>query len=276
MNKTECIKEFLYYGGNELFSSLLSSQPENGRAQAIDSLTELLKKYSDRLWHIKGRSAAYRYMIGEANRRGWLTKGGIDVNAYFLTPEESAYVTDKLEEYISHGGASRKALKKLIPVAAVAAVVAVVFILEWQKMSSEKYQKQMSEFYSSQVNIEYSGQTSEGFDFVISTTDNISEFIYMEHMPKLFYITSDSETEIHILPEYDISDITFTCGDDLEYAQDPRSVYSTDETVLSLSEKDYGKTFFPGRYRVEFDFYFYDPQGERVEIPTVAEEVTVR
>ena len=51
---------------------------------------------------------------------------------------------------------------------------------------------------------------------------------------------------------------------------------TVDETVLSVSEKDYGKTFFPGRYRVEFNFYFYDSQGERVEIPTTVEEITVK
>lgn len=274
MKKADMISEFMDYGGNQLFSTLMTDALKH--SEGIDRLTELLKSYSDRCRRIKGRSAAYRYMLSQAEKNGWLGRDSANLHSHRLSNDERKRVEENVGEYISSGGAKKKVFLSLSLALLVIAVLSFSVYLIWQEMSSKKYQKQMSEFYSSQVNIEYSGQTSEGFDFVISTTDNISEFIYMEHMPKLFYITSDSETEIHILPEYDISDITFTCGDDLEYAQDPRSVYSTDETVLSLSEKDYGKTFFPGRYRVEFDFYFYDSQGERVEIPTVAEEVTVR
>lgn len=274
MKKTNLISEFLDYGGNELFSAIMTDNLK--RSEGIDRLTELLKAYSDRCRRIKGRSAAYRYMISQAAKNGWLGRDSADLHSHRLSGDERTRVEESVGKYISSGGAKKKAFISLLLALSLVAVLSLSVYLIWRKMSSEKYQKQMSEFYSSQVIIEYVWQTAEGFDFVISTTDNISEFVYMEHMPRLFYLTADTETEKNILPENDIHEIVTKHGADTEYAQDPRSVFSANKTHLCLKEEDYGKTFFPGKYRVEFDFYFYSTKGDRVEIPTVAEEVTVR
>lgn len=274
MKKTEIISEFLDYGGNQLFSTIMTDNLK--RSEGIDRLINLLKAYSDRCRNIKGRSGAYRYMLSKAEKNGWLGRNSVDLYSHRLSSEERIYIEDSVSKYISVGGAKAKFCKALLIAVIIFAIMFLLIFMVWRKMTSEKYQNQMSEFYRSQIVIEYVGQTTEGLNFSIRTTDNISEFVYMEHMPTLFYITSDSETEINIMPENDIHEIITKHGADTEYARDPRSVYSVNETNLCLEEDDYGKTFFSGKYRVEFDFYFYDSEGERVRIPTVTEEIVVR
>lgn len=274
MNKLDKIAEFLDYGGNELFSSLMTDNLP--RAEGIDRLTELLKSYSDRCRRIKGRSAAYRYMLSKAEKNGWLGRGSADLYSHRLSFDETAHIRQSVDVYISSGGAGKRLFFTLISSAVFLAALILAFYFTYLKMNSEEYKRQMSEYYKSQVVIKYDGQTAEGIEFLIRTTGNVSEFIYMERMPELFYLTADSETKIRILPEKEISDVIIVQGDNIDYAQDPRSVYSDSETVLCLSEENYGKTFLPGKYRVEFDFYFYNAEGEEVVIPTTAEEIMVK
>ena len=73
MDKRVRIGEFMDYGGNELFSTLMSEGVQ--RSEGIDRLLRLLEIYSDSCRRIKGRSAAYRFMLRRAKKNGWLGTG---------------------------------------------------------------------------------------------------------------------------------------------------------------------------------------------------------
>jgi hypothetical protein len=268
------ISEFLDYGGNQLFSTVMTDNLN--RSEGIDRLVSLLKAYSDRCRKIKVKSGAYRYMLLKAEKNGWLGRGSANLYSHRLSEKERNYIEESVDKYISSGGSRARTFKFLLTAAIIFFVLFLFVFMMWKKVTSDKYQKRISDFYSSQIVIEYVGETAEGLNFSIQTTDNISEFVYMEHMPTLYYITADTETEIDILPENDIREIVFENGKNTEYARDTRSLYSCEPNTLYLSEEDYGITFFPGKYRVEFSFYIYNDDSEKVYLPAVSEEVTVK
>lgn len=128
------IDEFLGYGGNELFSSLMHSNLQ--RSEGIDRLVQLLQMYSDSCRHIKGMSAAYRFMLRKAVRKNWLGSGSKDLKSHRLTCEEREYITNKLDEYISSGGRNLRIAKKLLIIGVVilaAGLFAFVTIREFQR-----------------------------------------------------------------------------------------------------------------------------------------------
>lgn len=69
MDKRENLLQFLDYGGNELFSSLMES--DSDRPQALDRMCILLRK-AVIFGKLKGRAAAYQYMISKANQMGFI------------------------------------------------------------------------------------------------------------------------------------------------------------------------------------------------------------
>lgn len=69
MDKRENLLQFLDYGGNELFSSLMES--DSDRPQALDRMCILLRK-AVIFGKLKGRAAAYQYMISKANPMGFI------------------------------------------------------------------------------------------------------------------------------------------------------------------------------------------------------------
>ena len=124
MDKRMSIDEFLNYGGNEMFSTLMHGDLQ--RSEGIDRLVQLLQMYSDSCWRIKGRSAAYRFMLRKAVRRDWLGRGSKDLKSHRLTGEEREYITKKLDGYISSGGRNLRTMKKLI-IIVLAAIAAALF-----------------------------------------------------------------------------------------------------------------------------------------------------
>lgn len=137
MDKRRLIDEFLDYGGNELFSSLMGSNTE--RSEGIDRLIQLLRMYSDSCWHIKGRSAAYRFMLRKAQRNGWLGRGSKDLKSHRLTRDECEYIVQRLDGYISSGGRNMRIIKKLLIIAAlilVAGLFAYIAVREFQRVWS--------------------------------------------------------------------------------------------------------------------------------------------
>ena len=112
------------YGGSALFSQLLGDGAVS-RQEALERLAELLKSYADVCPFIRGRSAAYRFMIKKAGRSGWLRSGYQNVGGSRLKHEERARTEEILCGYISSGGKAAKVLKALI----FAAVVIVVMVL---------------------------------------------------------------------------------------------------------------------------------------------------
>ncbi len=128
MNGRGRVAEFLDYGGSELFSQLMSGCED--RDEGVGRLIKLLEEYSDVCLLIKGRSAAYRFMIRSACRRGWLRKGCGDTKGYRLTQNEREGISGVLEAYISSGGIWAAALKKLAKaVLAAAALVLLIYLL---------------------------------------------------------------------------------------------------------------------------------------------------
>ncbi len=112
MDKRKRIDDFLWYGGSEMFSSLMGGSET--RSVGIERLVRLLEGYSDNCRRIKGKSEAYRFMLKKAKRLNWLGKGSSDLASYKLTKADRAYITKRLDEYISSGGRSRAVLKKLL------------------------------------------------------------------------------------------------------------------------------------------------------------------
>lgn len=133
MDKRSRIDEFLDYGGNELFSTLMISDTQ--RSEGIDRLVQLLQMYSDSCGRIKGRSAAYRFMLRKAQRKGFITRGVKDLKSHRLTREEREYITKKLDGYISSAGRNARAMKKLLMIAlfiAAAVLFAYICVREFQ------------------------------------------------------------------------------------------------------------------------------------------------
>jgi hypothetical protein len=252
--KTDKLSEFLDYGGNQLFSQVMNDNLN--RSEGIDRLISLLKAYNDSCRRIRGRSGAYRYMVLKANKKGWIGHGSANLYSHRLTAKERNYIEDNVREYIQSGGERARSLKVLRTAVIVFAVVALLFFAVWKKVTSEDYQ---NKFYGSQIIIEYTEKTSDGLNFSIRTADNISNLVYMEHMPKLFYLTSDSEAQINILPENDIRE----------------SAFSNEQSTICLSEADYDTTFLDGKYRVEFEFYIYNDDDEKVYLPAISKEISV-
>ena len=136
-DKRACIDEFIDYGGNELFSTLMHDNLQ--RSEGIDRLVQLLQIYSDSCGRIKGRSAAYRFMLRKAQRNGWLGRGSKNLGSHRLTREEREYVMQKLDGYISSGGRNARVVKNLLIISAAilaTGLLAFVTIQEFQRLLS--------------------------------------------------------------------------------------------------------------------------------------------
>ena len=149
MDKRVRIDEFIRYGGNELFSTLMGDDTK--RSEGIDRFVQLLQAYSDSCWYIKGRSAAYRFMLKRAQRNGWLGRGSKDLKSHRLTVEEREYITKRLDEYISSGGRNLRVTKKIIGIAAAILVAGLFVFAVIRYAMSDEYQRMMDSYYEEQV-----------------------------------------------------------------------------------------------------------------------------
>ena len=141
LKRREKVGEFLDYGGDELFSQL--NKRGIGRGEARDRLIELLKNYSDSCSRIRGRSAAYRFMLKRASRNGWLGSGSGDLRSHRLTEEEREFIADSLDGYISSGGSRARRFKKLLMIAAGVIVAALAVWAAVSYLTSEEFEKMM-------------------------------------------------------------------------------------------------------------------------------------
>ena len=139
MDKRSRIEEFLIYGGDEMFSTLMTGDTE--RPEVIDRLVQLLQAYSDSCRRINGRSAAYRFMLRKAERSGWLGSGSKDLKSHRLTLEEHDYIIKRLDGYISSGGRASQIKKKLLNILLII-IAAALLILAMARyiMQLETYQ----------------------------------------------------------------------------------------------------------------------------------------
>ena len=130
MDKLKLVKDFLDYGGGELFSTLM-----NGAEGRSASLERLCCRFID------GRSAAYRFMIKRAQKNGWLGKGSPNLKEHRLSDDERGYIEKEVGEYIASGGKGRIILKKALLAAAAAAAIGLLIFASFKYFSSERYQK---------------------------------------------------------------------------------------------------------------------------------------
>ena len=268
MDKREKIEDFLWYGGNELFSTLMGGSMT--RSVGIDRLVQLLQEYSDRCRRIKGRSGAYRFMLNKALKNNWLGKNSTDLNSHKLTKADREYIIKHLDAYISAGGRSRRILKKTVGIGAVMLAVGLFVFGIARYMRSKEYQQMLMDYL---LTIENTKSSSDEIDFSISTNEGD---IYLEHLPKLYYVTSNSETELAPLAENDISDIIVEKDDGgVEYFPDPRSVYSEIPNELCLTSEDYGVKFLPGTYRAVFVFTIKNTEGKDDTTLEIEKEIKV-
>lgn len=142
MDKRVKIDEFLDYGGNELFSTLMNRDIE--RSGGIDRLIHLLKSYSDSCGRIKGRSAAYRFMLRKALRNGWIGRGFKDLKSHRLTREEREYIEKNLDEYISSGGRNMRVMRKVLSIAAIIIIVGLLVFAMVRYLMSDEYHEMLS------------------------------------------------------------------------------------------------------------------------------------
>ena len=141
MDKLIRIDEFLSYGGHELFSTLMNSGLQ--RPEGIDRLIQLLQVYSDSCRHIKGRSAAYRFMLKKAQRNGWLGRGFKDLKSHRLTGDEREYITKKLDDYISSGGRNSRIVTKALGIALVILAIGLFVFATVRYAMSDEYHRML-------------------------------------------------------------------------------------------------------------------------------------
>ena len=261
MDKAGRIKEFLDYGGNELFSTLMCSGIR--RSEGENRLCVLLDKYSDVCRFKKGRSCAYRYMLSIARRSGWLKRGAYDLKSYRLTREERARVEEKVCAYIKSGGALFKYMKYTAAAAIAAGLIILAGVLTYKRLKSEEYKKQFYSYYSEQVIVNYKGKNGGRLEFEIYLTENAPLFMHLSGMPTLYYGSSDA-VELKILPEHDILS-----------PEDDRADYTETPEVLALDEQAYHTVFFAGEYRAEFEFYCQTEFGNDIHLPVKTVHFTV-
>lgn len=149
MDKSARIDEFLRYGGNELFSSLMGDDTK--RSEGLDRFVQLLQSYSDSCRHIRGRSAAYRFMLRKAQGNGWLGRGSKDLKSHRLTAEEREHIMKRLDEYISSGGRNLRVAKRIIGIAAAILAVGLFVFAVVRYAMSDEYQRMMDSYYEEQV-----------------------------------------------------------------------------------------------------------------------------
>lgn len=159
MDKREKIEDFLWYGGNELFSTLMGGSMT--RSVGVDRLVQLLQEYSDRCRRIKGRSAAYRFMLRRAQRLSWLGKNSADLSSHRLTREDREYIKARLDGYISSGGRNMRAAKRALMIGAVLLAVGLFVFAIVRYVKSEEYQRQLSGYFSKQQDYRYFVRGSE-------------------------------------------------------------------------------------------------------------------
>lgn len=252
MDKRRCVEEFLDYGGNELFSTLMHRGAK--RSECVDRLVQLLQTYSDSCKRIKGRSAAYRFMLNNAVRLGWLGRESPDLKSHRLTRKEKAHIIKKLDEYISSGGRDRYVLNKLLGGVSVAVIVALAVFGVWKYMQSEEYRLGTMEYFANQIVVRNVRHSAKVISFSISTTESISD-VYMEQMPELYYVSREGETSVEVLPEDDLC-------------------FSSVERELELKRSD-EEEFQVGIYKVVFSFYSYNGDGEVNYLPPITKEIAV-
>lgn len=122
MDKRAYIKEFLDYGGDELFSQLMGENMQ--RSDGTDRLTELLKIYSDSCRRISGKSAAYRFMQQKARKKGWIQSNRL--KSCRLSCDEREKIEKELDSYILSGGRKIRIIKTLLCAVATALILGFI------------------------------------------------------------------------------------------------------------------------------------------------------
>lgn len=256
MDKNEKITQFLDYGGNELFSSLMCEGVKH--SEGIDRLIQLLCLYSDRCRFIHGRSAAYRFMIARAKLNHWLGPGSNDLKSHRLTADDRERIEGQVGDYIKSGGAKKRYAKRLAECAAVVAVLITAYYLVYLNIKDRIENNRQLEYYNEQIIVELKDATKNELILTIHTTENAPKFVFLDKMPKINCNTVNGDK---LELEIDISE-------EIQTSQDDRADYTHKPETLHLFGRDYYCDFEQGDYRAELNFYYFDDDGSRIDLPT--------
>ena len=263
MDKCERISQFLDYGGNELFSSLMCEGVKH--SEGIDRLVQLLCAYSDRCRFIHGRSAAYRFMIARAKLNRWLGPGSNDLKSHKLTAEDRERTEHQVSDYIKSGGAFARYAKKAAGCAGVLAVIALAFVMVYRMILARLGRNELLEYYNEQIIIELKDATRNELSFTIHTTDNAPEFVFLDKMPKINCNTVNGDKQ----------ELEIDMSQEIQTRQDNRADYTHTPETLHLFGRDYYCDFEQGDYKVEFGFYCFDEDNNRIDLPEKTVEFSV-
>ena len=180
MDKRENRLQFLDYGGNELFSSLMES--DSDRPQALDRMCILLRK-AVIFGKLKGRAAAYQYMISKANQMGFIKSKKI--YAYRLTAAERERITEKVCKSTGAKYFFKKYGKNVIIYSALLGAAVILVVLIYNYMHSEKYLKRMYHAAEETVIIESAYKTDYGIKLTIHN-NSLADY-YICDLPTLKY-----------------------------------------------------------------------------------------
>lgn len=263
MDKRERISQFLDYGGNELFSSLMCEGVKY--SEGIDRLVQLLCAYSDRCRFIHGRSAAYRFMIARAKVKHWLGPGSNDLKSHKLTHNDRERIEWQVGDYIKSGGAKKRYAKRFAEAAGVVAVLITAYYLVYMNLKDRIENNRQLEYYNEQIIIELKDATKNELSLTIHTTENAPKFVFLDSMPKI-YCNSINGDKLEL--EIDISE-------EIQTSQDDRADYTHKPETLHLFGRDYYCDFEQGDYKVEFGFYYFDEDNNRIDLPEKTVEFSV-
>ena len=174
MDKCEKISQFIDYGGNELFSSLMCEGVKH--SEGIDRLVQLLCAYSDSCRFIHGRSAAYRFMIARAKLNHWLGSGSNDLKSHKLTSDDRERIEQQVSDYIKSGGAFARYAKRCAECAAVLAVIVFAFVMVYRMIVARLEKNELFEYYNEQIIIDVKSATRSEIELDIHTTENAPSF----------------------------------------------------------------------------------------------------
>ena len=263
MDKRERIAQFLDYGGNELFSSLMCEGVKY--SEAIDRLVQLLCAYSDRCRFITGRSAAYRFMIARAKLNHWLGPGSNDLKSHKLTADDRERIEGQVGDYIKSGGAKKRYAKRFAECVGVVAILITAYYLVYLNLKDRIENNRLLDYYNEQIIVELKSATKGEIELDIHTTDNAPVFVFLDKMPKIIYCNPYGDEE-----EYEIDTACDILSD-----EDNRADYENTPEKLCLFANDYFCYFEQGDYKVEFSFYYVDDDGGRVDLPKKTVEFSV-
>lgn len=262
MKKPKQIAEFLEYGGNELFSSLMTDESE--RSIALDRLTILLGKFVIRGRFIKGKVHGYRYMISEANSLGFIKS--TDLNRFTLTDDECKRVIEKAMEYAKENTILKSIIKKTAVGFVALCIVSGLIFAVYKYMQSDLYMQRMYSIMAHDVTITVVNSGANEIIFEIRNNSNSDYFI--KEFPELKYYDFFEQYEEKITKKTNKnSELSKSLPQQTIFQDDGSYLLAKeDKIVFTLKGSQYESSFDSGEYTCYFKFSAVNNDGNTFEV----------